>query len=98
MTPAEFAAALDRLGMSARGYATMTGRPPSTVANWTRRDTVKAIPAADAAWIKRRLRDIDRDPPPNAARLARDDNPCSQIRMRRLPRRIAPARDGEVPR
>lgn len=66
MTPQEFTAALDRLGISATRYAIMTGRPPSTVSNWTRRDTVKAIPPDDAAWIKRRLRDLERDPPPQA--------------------------------
>jgi len=63
MTPTEFHAALEALGLTARAYARLSGRPVSTVQNWTRANSVR-IPAAVAAWLARRLADLERDPAP----------------------------------
>lgn len=63
MTPAEFRAALEALGLTARAYARLSGRPVSTVQNWTRANSVR-IPDKVAAWLARRLADLARDPAP----------------------------------
>lgn len=71
MTPQEFQAALDRLGMTARSFARISGRNPSTVANWTRQGT--PIPEDVAKWLKRRMRDLERDPPPGAPKAEAEE-------------------------
>ena len=63
MTPADFRAALDALGLTARAYARLSGRPESTVQNWTKARAVK-IPQPVAEWLQRRLADLARDPAP----------------------------------
>lgn len=63
MTPAAFRAALEALGLTARAYARLSGRPVSTVQNWTRARTVR-IPEPVAEWLARRLADLARDPAP----------------------------------
>lgn len=63
MTPTEFRAALDALGMSARSLARLLGRPPNTVIAWG--DTKRGGPPDDAAaWLGRRLDALRDDPPP----------------------------------
>lgn len=63
MTPTEFRAALEALGLTARAYARLSSRPVSTVQNWTRANGVR-IPASVAEWLKRRLADLGKDPAP----------------------------------
>lgn len=63
MTPTEFRAALEALGLTARAYARLSCRPVSTVQNWTRSASVR-IPDKVAAWLARRLADLERDPAP----------------------------------
>jgi DNA-binding transcriptional regulator YiaG len=63
MTPDQFRDALKTLGLSAREYARLSGRPVSTVQNWTRANSVR-IPDKVAAWLARRLADLARDPAP----------------------------------
>ena len=62
MTPADFRAALDVLGISADWLARQCGR-----ANGTGRAGAngrQAVPLPVAAWVKRRARDMRADPPP----------------------------------
>jgi DNA-binding transcriptional regulator YiaG len=63
MTPVEFKAALEALGLTARAYARLSGRPVSTVHNWTRAESVR-IPDRVAEWLKRRLAALEKDPAP----------------------------------
>ena len=63
MTAAEFRAALKALGLTSSSYARLSGRPRTTVANWTSKAGTP-VPASVAEWLKRRLRDLARDPAP----------------------------------
>lgn len=62
MTPADFRAALDTLGVSAAWVARNCGRAEQTGRAWAMGR--QAVPLAVAAWIKRRARDMRADPPP----------------------------------
>jgi len=63
VTPAEFRAALKALGLTSSSYARLSGRPRTTVANWTSKAGTP-VPKDVAAWLARRLADLERDPAP----------------------------------
>lgn len=63
MTPTEFRDTLETLGLTASSYARLSGRPRTTVANWTNKPGVR-VPEKVAEWLRRRLRDLARDPAP----------------------------------
>lgn len=66
MTPTDFRAALDALGMSASSLAPLVGRPRNTVIAWG--DFKRGGPPDDvAAWLERRLAALKVDPPPTPA-------------------------------
>lgn len=63
MTPADLRATLDRLGMSQSGMASLTGRQPQTVRQWSIGRS--PVPADVAAWLARLSRWHDKHPPPS---------------------------------
>lgn len=69
MPPAELAAALDALGWSARYLAGLLGCTRVLVGQWLSGRT--AVPPAVAAWVRRRVRDMQADPPPTASEWRR---------------------------
>ena len=67
MSPAEFRAALDTLGWSARSLARLLGRRPNTVIAWGH--PARGGPPDDvAAWIGLWLDHLRQHPPPPTAR------------------------------
>lgn len=54
MTPDEFRAALEALGMTAASYARVSGRSESQVKNWTRKNgkATTPIPREVADWLR----------------------------------------------
>lgn len=63
MTPTDYRAALDALGMSASSFAAVLNRPRNTVIAWG--DPRRGGPPDDvAAWLARRLDALRDDPPP----------------------------------
>jgi len=63
MTPAEFRAALKALGMTSGAYARLSNRPLRTVYNWTDKQQTP-VPQAVAEWLRRRVEQQQKDPPP----------------------------------
>jgi hypothetical protein len=62
MNPQALRNALDQLGMSGAWLARACGRSPRTGHAWLTGAT--AVPAPVAAWLLRRLGQLDMDPPP----------------------------------
>lgn len=62
MTPEDFRAALDTLGVSADWVARQCNRAGTTGRAWGAGR--QAVPLPVAAWLKRRVRDMRADPPP----------------------------------
>jgi len=62
MAPAEFRAALDATGLSARWLAAATGRSPAQGHAWA--SGRSAVPQPVAEWLRRRMASHQADPPP----------------------------------
>jgi len=62
MTPAEFTAALDVLGWSRRHLVELLGCDTTLANRWA--SGRARVPTKIAQWLTRRVKDLQRDPPP----------------------------------